>query len=86
MEYREENQMHELMNSEEYSQVSWNIFLLNTLLESVLFLVCNVTSEEHIVIQTPIQLVISSTNCSPRVLDELSLGHLVLDVGRRQVH
>lgn len=49
-----------------------------------LLLVGNVTSQENIVIQTSIEIIIPR-NRSSRVLDELPLGHLVLDVGGGQV-
>ena len=44
-------------------------------------LVSNVTSEENIVIQTAIEIIVrASSDRSTSVLDELSLGHFVLDV------
>ena len=52
---------------------------------TLLFLLCNVTSQKDIVVETAIEIIIS-WNCSSGVLDELPLGHLVLDVGRGQVH
>ena len=44
-------------------------------------LVSNVTSEENIVIKTAIEIIVwASSDRSTSVLDELSLGHFVLDV------
>ena len=71
---------------EEYCKVSGYILLLTASL-CLLVLICDVASQEDVVIKASIQVLISATgDCAPRVLDELPLGHLVLDVGRGQVH
>ena len=44
-------------------------------------LVCDMASEKDIVIQTSIEIIVrAASNRSASVLDELSLGHFVLDV------
>ena len=70
---------------EEYCKVSGYILLLTASL-CLLVLIRDVASQEDVVIKASIQVLISATgDCAPRVLDELPLGHLVLDVGRGQV-
>ena len=71
---------------EKESQISWNVLLFTESLDLAL-LISDMTSEEYIVVQTAVQVVIlAPPNRSASVPDELSLGHFVLDVGRAQVH
>ena len=70
---------------EEYCKVSGYILLLTASLR-LFVLIRDVASQEDVVIKASIQVLIPATgDCAPRVLDELPLGHLVLDVGRGQV-
>lgn len=70
---------------EEYCKVAGYILLLTASL-CLLVLICDVTPQENIVIKASIQVLIPAAGDSaPRVLDELPLGHLVLDVRRGQV-
>ena len=70
---------------EENGQVAGNILLFAASL-GLLVLVRHVSSQEDVVIKASVEILVSAVgDCSPRVLDELSLGHLVLDVGRGQV-
>ena len=47
---------------------------------------CDVTSQVDVVIEMPGEVVVDALCCAPRVADELSLRHLVLDVRTRQIH
>lgn len=71
---------------EEYCKVSGYILLLTASL-CLLVLIRDVASQEDVVIKASIKVLIPATgDCAPRVLDELPLGHLILDMGRGQVH
>ena len=70
---------------EENGQVAGNILLFAASL-CLLVLVRHVSSQEDVVIKASVEILVSAVgDCAPCVLDELSLGHLVLDVGRGQV-
>ena len=70
---------------EEYCKVAGNILLLTASL-CLLVLVRDVAPQEDIIIKASIQVLIPAAgDGAPRVLDELPLGHLVLDVRRGQV-
>ena len=47
---------------------------------------CDVTSQVDVVIEMAGEVVVNALCCPARVTDELSFGHLVLDVRTRQVH
>ena len=49
-----------------------------------LFLLRNMSSQKDIIVEAAIEVIVP-WDCSPGVLDELPLGHLVLDVGGGQV-
>ena len=66
---------------EENSKVAGYILLFAASL-CLFILIRDVSSQEDIVIKASIEVLVSATSdCAPRVLDELSLRHLVLDVG-----
>ena len=70
---------------EENGQVAGNILLFAASL-CLLVLVRDVSSQEDVVIKASVEILVSAVgDCAPCILDELSLGHLVLDVGRGQV-
>ena len=73
---------------EKESEISGNVLLFTMSLD-LAFLISDMTAEENIVVQTPVQVVLVILAAPHRpagVPDELSFGHLVLDVWGAQVH
>ena len=73
---------------EKESEISGNVLLFTMSLD-LAFLISDMTAEENIVVETPVQVVLVILAAPHRpagVPDELSLGHLVLDVRGAEVH